>query len=170
MPLCSQITQEQQSRRQDAPRRICFVCTGNTCRSPMAAAVANAMEAKRAGDLSRLIATSAGLYAQQGAPITSEAVSALERMGVPVTKGADYHAHTAHSLTDAEAADADVLVAMSRSHAMGLLLRFPEAASKIVCMPKEISDPFGGDLARYEDCLAEIVEGVRALLFAGEEA
>ena len=51
---------------------------------------------------------------------------------------------------------------------MELMMRFPQLANRITCMPKPIADPFGGDAAIYETCLEEIVEGVKALLFAGD--
>lgn len=141
-----------------SPRRICFVCTGNTCRSPMAAAVANAL-----GE-GRIDAVSAGLFAADGEPMSANAVKALENAGVHPTAGRDYHRHTAHTVTEDDAANADLLVAVSPSHAMELLMRFPTAAERIACMPKSISDPYGGDLERYELCLAEITEGIKALL------
>ena len=155
------------------PLRICFVCTGNTCRSPMAAAVANAMAAKaldalpeavRGSALPMLDAISRGLYAANGEPISPQAVAALEDAGVKPVAGRDYHLHTAAGLTEADANDADWLVAMSGGHVMELLMRFPQAAQKIVCMPRPISDPFGGSLEVYRTCLAEITEGVRELL------
>ena len=151
--------------KQTKEKNVIFVCTGNTCRSPMAAAVANALACARDGDHPALVATSAGLYALEGDPITPHAVEALERAGIKAVKGLDYHAHTAHTVTEADAEAAELLVAVSASHAMELLLRFPAAAHKIVCLPRAISDPFGGDLARYEACLAEITDGVKELLF-----
>ncbi len=143
------------------PRRICFVCTGNTCRSPMAAAVVNAI-AEREG--LNCLAYSAGLYAAAGDPIAQNAVSALESAGVEPVAGADYHKHTAHTLTCEEAERYDLLVGMSAGHAMELLMRFPELASRIGCMTPEIPDPYGGDLSVYCECLSAIQKGVRALL------
>lgn len=167
--LCKEMTEASGGKTQMQPKRVTFVCTGNTCRSPMAAAVANALIRARDGENSAWVATSAGLYAGEGDPITPHAVEALERAGVEAVKGLDYHAHTAHTVTEADAEAAELLVAVSASHAMELLFRFPEAAHKIVCMPQAISDPFGGDLAGYEACLAEITACVRALLL-GEES
>lgn len=161
MALCKEsanAVMEKDARESDAPRRVCFVCTGNTCRSPMAAAVANSM---RESDVD---AVSAGLYAVEGAPITPEAMEALERAGVTPIHGRDYRVHLAHTVSQRDVDEAALLVAMTPSHAMELLMRFPAAAQKIACMPNAISDPFGGDLARYEQCLAEIKAGVRALL------
>ena len=159
-----------------APRRICFVCTGNTCRSPMAEAVANAMAAEEMATLPAAVrelmtppweAFSAGLYAAEGEPIAANAVRALEEAGVAPVASRDYHAHTAHTLSAEEAERADLLVAMSGGHAMELMMRFPHLAQRVTCMPQAISDPYGGDLARYAACLREITEGVRTLLSSG---
>ena len=146
----------------DDIKRICFVCTGNTCRSPMAAAVANAL-ARTEGLL--ICAHSAGLYALDGAPISENAVLALEKANVAPIAEMNYHAHTAKNLTDEAVARCDLLIPMTRTHAMELILRYPDVAKKIVCMPRQISDPYGGNLQVYQACLAEITEGVRALLF-----
>lgn len=152
---------QRDGRGEGAVRRICFVCTGNTCRSPMAAAVANAQA--RAEGLT-IEALSAGLYAAEGAPISENAVSALERAGIKAVERADYHTHSAHTLTESELEQIDLLIPMTRTHAIELLLRYPSAVRKIVCMPEEISDPFGGDLSVYEACLSQIQKGVSSLL------
>ncbi len=147
-------------------RRVCFVCTGNTCRSPMAAAVANAWA--RAYEVP-LAASSAGLYAHAGDAISPHAVKALENAHIAPVAGADYHDHTAHPLTDAEVGEAELLVGLSTSHAWELMLRYPDAAGKLAVLEPPVSDPFGGDLARYSACLEEIMQGVHALLFPTEE-
>lgn len=177
------ITQVKAEPTQQTPQdgnllRVCFVCTGNTCRSPMAAAVANAMaqpsqafpESVRAQLSPTLKAYSAGLYAGEGDPISPHAVKALECADIAPVAGLDYHTHTAHTITEQETEHYDWLVALSNSHAMELLMRFPQAARKIVRMPTPISDPYGGDLARYQACLAEIMQGVRTLFFSGDDA
>ncbi len=142
------------------PRRILFVCTGNTCRSPMAAALLNHMMRAReicsagtdaAGGV--LVATSAGLYAREGDPITSTAADALAEAGVPSTAQNDYRAHRARLVNAEIIAQADEVVAISGNHAMELMLRFPEYAARISTLPLDIPDPFGGDAKAYRSCL-----------------
>lgn len=139
---------------------VCFVCTGNTCRSPMAAAVLNAL-GKKYG----YAACSAGLYAQPGAPITTNAALALADAGIEPTEDNDYPHHTARPIDRALFERCDRIVGISASHAMALMAQYPAYASKITSMPRDISDPFGGDLSVYRRCLEEITEGVRTLFF-----
>lgn len=163
----SAATEERSCRSAPRVRRICFVCTGNTCRSPMAEAVARAMAKNRSADCT-LEVSSAGLYANEGERISAHAVEALELAGVDADTGKDYRQHRAHTITAEEAERADWLVGMSGSHCTELLMRFPSSAQRIVMMPTPISDPYGGDLARYRHCLEEITEGITRLLFAAE--
>ena len=160
-------------------QRICFVCTGNTCRSPMAAAVANAMAQEQLSALPpsiRELATpefqafSAGLYANEGEPIASNAILALEEAEIPSVKGLDYHDHTAHTLTEEEADGFDLLIGLTREHALGLMIRFPHLAQKITVFPQDISDPYGGSPALYRNCLEQIRQGVASLLHFGEHS
>ena len=132
---------------------VLFVCTGNTCRSPMAAALFND-RAQKEGLAAR--AFSAGLYAEEGAPITPAAAAALQAAGIAPTEQNDYPAHKAHTVTAADVEKADLVLCMSGRHAMELLLRFPEAAGKIETLPLLIPDPFGGDANVYAACLSTL--------------
>ncbi len=156
--------------------RVCFVCTGNTCRSPMAAAVANAMawgrlsrlpDSIRALAIPRLDAFSAGILAHEGEPIAENAVKALENASVFPVEGKDYHNHTAHTLTEQEAESFDLLIGLTREHAMALMIRFPKLAQRITVFPTDIADPYGGSPEQYAQCLEQISNGVETLLFAG---
>lgn len=168
----------QKRAENERPLRVLFVCTGNTCRSPMAEAVARHLLEERWLALPETIreltvpefeVSSAGLYANEGDPITENAVRALEAAGIEPLAPRDYRAHRAHRLTAADAECCDWLVGMTPEHALGLMMQFPHLASRIKTMPAPIPDPFGGDEAVYRDSLAAITAGVRELLF-GEKA
>ncbi len=144
-----------------APRettKVCFVCTGNTCRSPMAAAMYNHL--MKGSDR---YAVSMGLYAHTGMPISENAARALEADGVISDRDNPYLDHTARSCNPDILAGCDYIVGISEAHTIELIARYPELASKIYSMPKGISDPWGGDLEVYKACLSEIKEGIKEL-------
>ncbi|MGI6195142.1 MAG: low molecular weight protein arginine phosphatase [Eubacteriales bacterium] len=136
---------------------VIFICTGNTCRSPMAAAYLNHC----CGD--KYTAESAGISAHDGDPISENAVIALKEAGILPTPEHDYTRHRAHTLTDNNAARADIIVTMTEQHATAVLYAFPQFAGKIIIMPRPISDPFGGTVDRYKKCLSEIISCVDEL-------
>jgi len=160
----AQLLQQTRDGALSAPRKILFVCTGNTCRSPMAAALLNDLARPReicsaCGELCvtpQYAASSAGLYANAGDPITPAAAEALREAGVVSRPDNDYLSHRARPVSAALVAEADEIVGLTASHAMQLLLRFPEAASKIRTLPIDIPDPFGGTADTYRECLAQL--------------
>lgn len=169
--------QKATGRELSRPLRVCFVCTGNTCRSPMAAAVANHLakleldaypEPARAAMTPRVEAISAGLAAHEGDPIAANARLALERAGIQPVPAQDYRDHTAHNLPPEIADQCDRIIGMTGEHVMGLLMRFPMYAGKIEGMPEPIPDPYGGDEETYRAALEAITRGVRKLLFEEE--
>ena len=96
------------------PQRVfLFVCSGNTCRSPMAAAIANAEIATRLGipfkalETVNVRALSAGVSARVGAPITPEAAEVLQSLSVPVKP------HAARNLTPELSAEAEMIFCMT---------------------------------------------------------
>ena len=149
----------------DEPRHtVLFVCTGNTCRSPMAAALYNQLNAPRevcsacadAVDGRNVKALSAGLYATEGDPITPRAAEALQEAGVYPTPDNDYIAHRAQNVTEALMERADLVVGISGRHTMELMMRFPEHAEKIVALPMDIADPYGQGIEVYRQCLMQL--------------
>lgn len=172
-----QMTCVEQMQSKDTPRKVLFVCTGNTCRSPMAAALLNDMSRPKEicsarGELCMMpkyAASSAGLYASEGDPITPEAQTALQEAGIPPRPDNDYTAHRARTVTKEMVNEADEVVGLTASHAMQLMLRFPEAAGKISTLPMDVPDPFGGTPEVYRTCLALIKLGITRAFFAEEQ-
>ncbi len=159
----------------EKPLLVCFVCTGNTCRSPMAAAVFNDMarippvcsmcDLGKSLSMRRMHALSAGLYTG-GEPIAENAVRALEEAGIRSLPDNEYSAHRARQL-DAELLEkCDRIVGMTNEHTMLLLGRYPQYAEKLTCLPADIADPYGKDLASYQSCLAEIRKNIEEMFFS----
>lgn len=136
-------------------RMYCFVCTGNTCRSPMAAALLNHYGAPHG-----IFALSRGIAADVGAPISENARAALEDAGIPSEGRNEYGRHRALQFEKADFDRCDGVFAISPSHAQALIMAFPEYAGKVRVLG-DISDPFGGDLERYKACLEDIRGGIK---------
>lgn len=132
----------------------CFVCTGNTCRSPMAEAVFN----DRFKTDSRY-AVSYGISAF-GEPISENAVAALEAAEIESTPDNDYKSHVSRQLDHGAVESAKMIIAMTQNHAMNIIYKFPEYASKVYTMPTDISDPYGQDIEAYKACLSQITDGL----------
>jgi len=137
-------------------KKVCFVCTGNTCRSPMAAAVLNHFGRKNGW-----FAESAGIFPNIGESISENAEKALELAGVEPCPDNDYRNHKARQVTEELLCGFDIICGLTENHAMTLITAFPSLASRITALGKDISDPFGGDIGIYEKCLAEITEAVK---------
>lgn len=148
------------------PRRVLFVCTGNTCRSPMAAALLNHLASGKGGEM---VADSAGLYAREGDLITAPAAEALAEAGIAPTAQNDYRAHRARLVSAELVKEADEVIAITGGHAMELLMRFPEYAAKIGTLGVDIPDPFGGDGEVYRRCLDMLTLAIRRKWFFEEK-
>ncbi|HEU4699958.1 MAG TPA: low molecular weight protein arginine phosphatase [Gemmatimonadales bacterium] len=140
---------------------VLFVCTGNTCRSPMAEALLR--DAAAARGLDRVRAGSAGVGAWDGAPASEGAYL------VGLEHGLDLSAHRARQLTPALLAEADLVLAMGRAHLARIRELAPGANAHLLAeyvgraQPPEVSDPFGGNLEGYRTTFEELTELVGRL-------
>ncbi len=139
-------------QRDKLMKKILFICTGNTCRSPMAMAVFGDL-AKKA-NISNWVADSAGLAAM-GDEINPNSVKALAKIGI------DFKNYRSKSLTTDLLLDSDLIVTMTKDQAL-FLKSFLKESEKIRVL--NIPDPFGGDGAVYENCLEEIIKGIKEIL------
>ena len=125
---------------------ILFVCTGNTCRSPMACALARA-----AG----VDAQSAGLHALPGAPASPQAIRAASFYG------ADLTGHRARTVDEALLREAEAVWVMTEAHEAMLNMMFPQYSRKVSVLWPPIPDPYGGDERTYEKCAKNLLEALR---------
>ena len=138
--------------------KICFVCTGNTCRSPMAAAAVNRLY----GD--EYEAVSAGLYATR-TPIAPLAKQALDEFGIKPVEGAlDFRNHISQPVTGTLLINNDVICGMTAEHTLRLITAYPLYAEKIFSMPRDIADPWGGAYEDYRKSLRDTIEDLPKLL------
>ncbi len=139
------------------PITVCFVCSGNTCRSPMAAAALN--------QLGKGVykAASAGLCAVTGDLISQNAVKALRAHGIENTPENSYESHRAIETSEELLERFDKIVAISKSHAFNLICSYPALTGKITVMPRDIPDPFMYGEQVYAKCLDEIIKGLKEL-------
>ena len=126
--------------------KIVFICTGNTCRSPMADGIFK--ELLRGKDITDVESGSAGLSAFPGMPATDNAVRAAAELG------ADISGHRASSVTQYLLDSADFFICMTHAHADTLLEYLP--SEKVTVLGEGVPDPYGGDLEDYRTCALTI--------------
>jgi tRNA threonylcarbamoyl adenosine modification protein (Sua5/YciO/YrdC/YwlC family) len=138
---------------------ILFVCSGNTCRSPMAEAITRRVLAEQLHVPEPELETrkgisvlSAGSYALPGARANPHAVEALKDLG------SDLSHHRSRPLTVELIHQADVIFTMGRSHAAAVQALVPSASEKVATLDPagDIDDPIGGDATLYRDLAGQL--------------
>lgn len=128
--------------------KILFVCTGNTCRSPMAEGIFKTFITKD-NKLKDIQVSSAGLMATEGQKATENAVIACKDFC------ADISGHISHSITTKMLDETDLFVCMTMTHAQALMSgNVPK--NKIYVL--NVQDPFGGNLETYKECCHNIYD------------
>lgn len=129
--------------------RIMFVCTGNTCRSPMAEALLKQKAAQ-------IEVKSYGISAFPGSEMSQGAKEALKEKGIEVT-------HKANNLSEEALEWATLVLTMAEAHKQMIVSYYPHMKEKVFTLKEyangergNVNDPFGGSLSVYRDTLQEI--------------
>jgi protein-tyrosine phosphatase len=150
--------------RRLASMLVVFVCTGNTCRSPMAEMLmrkrlAEALKCRIEGlDERGVVVASAGISASAGCPPASEAVQVMRDHGLDLSR------HEAQPFTDQLARHADYILTMTHSHRQAIAQRWPSAAERTwMLLPDEtdVADPIGQTINAYRQCAEQMAAGVK---------
>ncbi len=105
----------------------------------------------------KFFATSCGIYADGVSQVSENARIALMELGISFNA-------VSTPVSEQIIKGADTVICMTESHASTLLSMFPQYAGKIFVMPKDISDPYGGNLDVYRKCRDEITECVKIII------
>ena len=132
--------------------RLLFICTGNTCRSPMAEGLARAMFGNA------VQVSSAGMEAWEGEDASLHALEVLKEQNVNLSN------HRARRINNELMADADWIIPMTQPQEEGLRRLFPEYVHKVRRLgnwgdqKRDVPDPWGGSLESYRQTAQEIKE------------
>lgn len=137
-------------------KRILFICSGNTCRSPLAAELMEMRLAARG--VTGVKCESAGLTATPGEPASPNAVLAAREVG------ADLGSHRARRVTSELLCDSDVIVALDPAHKQVIDGAFPTLRGKVKLLGNGIPDPYGGSLGVYRHCRDTIMTALGELI------
>ncbi len=148
-------------------KRVLFVCSGNTCRSPMAQGLFTRMIADYlGGDLANEYDVwSAGIFAADGIPAAQAAVDTMLQYGI------DLSTHRSRRIDQDMINNADLVLVMTREHCLYMMEMFAESKGKIFLLSdfagydgQEIFDPYGMGIESYKKSARQIKGMLEKLL------
>ena len=143
----------------DDKNTILFVCTGNTCRSPMAEYYFNGEMKKLGKDY---VAESCGLHAEPGSQMSANAKKVLESQNI--AENIEDITHKSRQIGEDIVEKAEFIYGITVHHQAKLTEEYPKFKNKIVSMPENIGDPYGGTFEVYEKCFENIKKSVDIII------
>lgn len=146
---------------------VLFVCTGNTCRSPMAEKLLQKLVAERLNikldelDDRGITITSAGVAAILGGRASTESIEVMKKAGLDLSE------HETHPVTEQLVRHADVIYTMTQSHRQAILSHWPNVSSRTQLLCRDgsnVVDPIGGTVEQYQACADQLQRELRERL------
>jgi protein-tyrosine phosphatase len=141
--------------------KVLIVCTGNTCRSPMGEGILKHLSKKYNTNIE---VRSAGIFALDGDRASSNAILALDSIGIDISN------HISNQLHGGMIEEADIVLTMTDNQKEAIIKRFPKSDKKVYSLnyyafgiEKDIEDPYGGTLKDYEMARDEIFRAMEKI-------
>jgi len=151
-------------RETNAVLRVLFVCTGNTCRSPMAETIFRKLVTDKLSCRDwelrerRIDVFSAGIAAGENDPASRESVQIMQEFGLDLSQ------HLSQQVNDHMLENSTVVLALTERHRQVLCDARPDLVDRIQLLSRngsDISDPIGGSMEEYRKCAAQISDNLR---------